>query len=141
MFLRNGQNISIMQKVTTIPDKKISISQIPHEGDLLRKTAGIVRLKQHLGGGGEADIYATDTKTVAKIYKAGQMTQRKKAKIELLLQKNINCPGICLPSAMLYNSGGEFVGYLMPAAKGVELAKSVFLPMLLNVFSERVYYM
>ena len=125
--------MEIMLQVSAIPDDKISIRQIPREGDMLRAAdAGIVRLKQRLGGGGEADIYATDTECVAKIYKAGQMTQRKKAKIELMLRKNLSCQGICLPSAMLYNNDGEFVGYLMPCAKGVELAKSVFLPMLLK---------
>ena len=65
---------------------------------------------------------------MAKIYKNDNITKRKYEKIKLMLSKNINCSGICYPVEIIYNSKNEFVGYLMPQAKGQELQKSVFGP-------------
>ncbi|MGN1119517.1 MAG: CFI-box-CTERM domain-containing protein, partial [Oscillospiraceae bacterium] len=48
-------------------------------------------------------------------------------KIMLMLSKRIDCPGICYPVAEIYNSSKEFVGFLMPSAKGKELQRSIFI--------------
>lgn len=120
-------------QLTGISDVKIKISCVPIEGDVLKSKTGNVRLLKQLdhGEGGEAKVFYTDTPYIAKIYKDGQITERKKAKIELMLSKEIDYPGICYPKEILYNSQNEFVGYLMPKAEGFELAKSIFQPKLL----------
>ena len=45
------------------------------------------------------------------------MTQRHKAKIDLLVHSGITISGVCFPTKCLYNSSKEFVGYIMPKAK------------------------
>lgn len=48
-----------------------------------------------------------------------------------MLSKPIHCEGICFPVAIIENEEGDFVGYLMSHAQGIELASSVFKPKLL----------
>ena len=109
-------------------DTPIALKQIPAEGQLVYdKRHRPVKLERTLAAGGEGIVYATDGELVAKIYKSGKLTKRKEAKLQLMLSRNLSCPGICFPTTALYNSYGEFVGYLMPAAKGHELQRSIFL--------------
>ncbi len=52
-----------------------------------------------------------------------------------MLSKKIECEGVCYPVAALYNSNKEFVGYMMPKARGKELQKSIFIkPLFLKNF-------
>ena len=52
-----------------------------------------------------------------------------------MLSKKIECEGVCYPVAALYNSNKEFIGYMMPKAKGKELQKSIFIkPLFLKNF-------
>lgn len=117
-------------RLTNIPATPIKVTSIPKAGDDV--FCGNIRIKllRQLGSGGEANVYTTNTKLnyVAKIYNANCITERKKAKIRLMLTKKIECPGICYPVRMLYNSEQQFVGYLMPSARGFELQTSVFAP-------------
>lgn len=83
-----------------------------------------VRLGKRLGGGGEGDVYETSDGTlVAKVYKPQCNTTHKRDKLQLLLDHQATCPGVCFPVALLYNKRQEFVGYLMPRAKGHELQR------------------
>lgn len=116
-------------KISTLPDTQNPVSHIPIEGEEVLTTNGTVKLVKQLGAGGEGIIYTTNTPYVAKIYKKEKNTKRRMEKIRLMLSKPIDCEGVCFPKAPLFNKNKEFVGYLMPAAKGVELGKSVFLPM------------
>lgn len=118
----------ICTEVTDLPDTKINVSQIPGEGDTVYTSQGTLRLTEKLGAGGEAIVYSTDTPYAAKIYKKENITARKLNKIKLMLSKEVDCPGICYPVEIIYNSNQEFAGYLMPRAKGIELQKSVFGP-------------
>ena len=87
----------------------------------------MVKLGSKVAEGGEGKIYTTNTPYVAKIYKRKNNTKRKYAKIKLMLSKKIQCEGICYPVSELYNVNKEFIGYLMPKAKGKELQKSIFI--------------
>src|SRR5574344_1224698 len=52
-----------------------------------------------------------------------------------MFSKEIECEGVCYPVAALYNSNKEFVGYMMPKARGKELQKSIFIkPLFLKNF-------
>lgn len=123
----------ICNDVTSINKDKIPVSSIPHKGDVVYTESNVeIRIKDELGHGGEGYVYYTNSPFLAKIYKAENITNRIKNKIELMLQKRIECDGICYPVAALYNRQKEFVGYLMPLAKGKELQHCVFMPMLLS---------
>ena len=94
-----------------------------------RKT---ITLLQKLAEGGEGAVFTTNIPGhVAKIYKKEKLTTDRKAKIEIMVSKQIVRKAICFPEAIIENEQREFVGYLMPQAKGIELGKSVFQPKLL----------
>lgn len=118
----------IRTNVTRISANPIRVSHIPGESEQVYTNNGKIELLNLLGSGGEACVYTTNTPYVAKIYKEGKITERKQEKIKLMLSKKISCSGICYPVEIIYNLNREFVGYLMPPAKGYELQKSVFGP-------------
>ena len=123
-----SERFKVCRKVTDIPDVKLKVTEIPDEGSTVLTSKGTIKLIKKLGAGGEASVYQTNTSYVAKIYKKDNITSRKFKKIQLMLSKKIQCEGVCYPVEILYNSQKEFVGYLMPTAKGQELQKSVFGP-------------
>lgn len=112
--------------ITTIPDSKMQVSVVPKEGDYVLVQGGSIRLIKELAKGGEGSVFETNTHYVAKIYIKEKITQRRYEKIKLMLEKRLECEGVCYPVAMIYNQQNEFVGYLMPRAKGVEIGKSIF---------------
>jgi len=91
-----------------------------------------VQLTVKLAEGGEGSVFQTDVAGyVAKIYKRDKLTSDRLEKLRAMIARPIRYKGVCFPEAILYNSANEFVGYLMPEAKGVELSRSVFVPQLL----------
>ena len=118
----------VCNNVIDLKDDKMEISEMPYEGSDVYRSNGPIRLIEEVGNGGEAKVYSTNTLYVAKIYKKDNITIRKYKKIELMLSKKIEYQGVCYPIEILYNSKNEFIGYLMPKAKGQELQKSVFGP-------------
>lgn len=124
------EKFELCSRLTNIKDDKMPVTHIPSANESVYAYIDkwvTINLKEELGAGGEATIYATNTPFVAKIYKKDNNTRRKYEKINLMLSKPVNCPGICYPVALLYNLNKEFVGFLMPAAKGKELQKGIFL--------------
>ena len=126
--ISRSEKFRVCNSVTSVIDDRIEVSELPNEGDDVFISGSTIRLVNEIGNGGEAVVYETDTPYVAKIYKRDNITTRKYKKIQLLLSKSIKCEGICFPIEIIYNKNGEFIGYLMPAAKGKELQKSVFGP-------------
>ncbi len=134
--VRAEEKFTICKQVTSVPDTPILLESIPAAFDIVfGRNHQEVRLGQLLASGGEGSIYAVDSESVAKIYKAGKITQRKKKKLELMFSKNLKYLGICFQKELLYNSKGDFVGYMMPKATGVELGRSIFIkPLFLKHF-------
>ena len=136
-----NERFAFTKKVIQIAGN-LPISQIPTTGDYVTalrdgKTKRI-RLLDELGKGGEGSVYKTDLPGyVVKIYKPEKITRLRYEKLNLMLTKNINCAGVCFPLAMILNQRNEFVGYLMWAASGRDLGKSVFMPMLLKKYFPR----
>lgn len=127
------ERFRICDRVTDVNMDVIPVGHIPQEGDVVYTESNVeIRIKEEIGHGGEGHVYYTNSPFLAKIYKPENITNRIKGKIELMLQKRIECDGICYPVAALYNRQKEFVGYLMPLAKGKELQKCVFMPKLLS---------
>ncbi|ONI39403.1 hypothetical protein AN639_05445 [Candidatus Epulonipiscium fishelsonii] len=120
----------IKKVVSNIPEKELNkISTIPKEQSLVYlSTGGNIRLLEKIATGGEGIIYKTmNPNFVAKIYKKDNNTRRTYEKIQLIISKNLECQGICFPKTIIYNENNEFVGYLMPLARGKELQKSIFI--------------
>ncbi|MDY6290995.1 MAG: zinc-ribbon domain containing protein [Succiniclasticum sp.] len=121
--------------VTKVKDVKLNVSHIPQEGDAIYTDIGNMILIKKIASGGEGTIYETNSPYVAKIYKKENNTRRKYEKIKLMLSKQVKCNGICFPVSAIYNSQNEFVGYLMPEARGKELQRSIFIkPLFLKNF-------
>lgn len=117
--------------LTSISSQPVKVFGVPGEGEVAYLVEnGVqkpIRLEKEIGKGGEAKIYTTDTQYIAKIYAENNISLRKHEKIKLMLTKKINCPGVCYPIAPLYNSHKQFVGYIMPQAKGYQLQHSIFI--------------
>lgn len=133
--LDEDEVFQICKSVTTLDDSRLAVSHIPTENEIVYTSRGPIKLESKVAAGGEGIIYTTNTPYVAKIYKKENNTKRKYEKIKLMLSKEIECEGVCYPVAALYNSNKEFVGYMMPKAKGKELQKSIFIkPLFLKNF-------
>lgn len=126
-ILNDDEIFRICETVTTIDDSSLEVSHIPAENEIVYTKCGPIELKSKIAAGGEGIIYTTNTPYVAKIYKKENINKRKHKKIKLMLSKPIKCEGVCYPVDVIYNSEQEFVGYLMPKAKGKELQKSIFI--------------
>lgn len=130
--INQDEIFNIAKKVTNISDEKLKITNLPKENEVAyTKENKAIKLLKEVASGGEGIIYTTDTQYVAKIYKNENNTRRKYEKLKKMVSKKINCEGVCYPVELLYNKNKEFIGYLMPEAKGYEIAKSIFIPKLL----------
>lgn len=125
--ISEDEKFKVCKNVTSIKDDRLNISSLPKENDTVYTSHGAIRLTKELGAGGEAVIYSTNTPFVAKIYKKENITRRKQEKIMRMLTKKIDCKGVCYPVDVIYNAQKQFVGFLMPTAKGKELQKSIFI--------------
>lgn len=133
--IKKDEIFAIAQSVTHITGK-MPITREPKEGSILTAERGrlqkSITLQQKISAGGEGTIYFTNIpKVVAKIYKPEKLNRAKFEKLRLMTTKSLDCQGICLPQALLYNANKEFVGYLMEQAEGKELQKCLFIPKLL----------
>jgi DNA-binding helix-hairpin-helix protein with protein kinase domain len=131
------EKFTLPAKITDIEDDSLGVALSPKEGDVVvavdSNGAKVkIELIKEVASGGEGAVYSTNCDLAVKIYKPDKLTRRRYEKIRLMLQKKIEHKGICYPVAALYNQSEQFVGYLMPKAAGVELARLVFLPPLLQ---------
>lgn len=111
-------------------DTPLSFSALPTEGERVEwasadKTGTLV-LGALLGEGGEGSVYDGGRSTVVKIFDKDHLTRHRKEKIELLVSRNLRAKGLCIPTAVVRNSAGEFVGYVMPKASGREFQRTIF---------------
>jgi len=113
------------------PPTQLEVKEIPEEGDFVYLSNGErVKLVSKIASGGEGTIYETDTPNlVAKIYHRNRITADIKEKITAMVKlreffkvdrKDFS---IVWPEAVLFNSRKEFVGYLMPRARGEPLQR------------------
>ncbi|WP_448389716.1 protein kinase domain-containing protein [Microbacterium aurum] len=111
-------------------DTPLSFSSIPGQGDEVTWTSadrrGSLVLGALLGEGGEGSVYEAANNTVVKIFDKDHLTRHRKEKIELLVGRELRKSGLCIPSAVVRNGDGEFVGYVMPMASGREFQRTIF---------------
>lgn len=111
-------------------DTPLTFSALPSEGDRVEWASadrtGTLLLGKLLGEGGEGSVYDGDSQTVVKVFDKDHLSRHRKEKIELLVSRNIRVEGLCVPSALVSNTEGEFVGYVMPKASGREFQRTIF---------------
>ena len=112
----------------------MSVQHIPEEGEEVYVNGQLVKLVKAVGFGGEGTIYSTNSEYVAKIYKKKNNTKRKLEKLKLMANIKCECPGVCYPVAPVQNLNHEFVGFLMPEAKGKKIGEVIFTPEIGKVF-------
>lgn len=120
-------------RICTVPrhgtDGPLDIAYVPTEGDVVASPAyGEIRLKDRIGGGGEGTIYRTDKDgLVCKVYKPERLRHLVQQKVELMLRKAVDIPGVCWPKGAVYTNGDQFVGYLMDEAGGRPMQPLIFI--------------
>lgn len=109
-------------------DTQKPVSHLPGSGDTVRLADGAAALLgRQISAGGEGTIYELPgSQQVCKIYHREKLTQLKQRKIELMVSRRIERPGICWPSQTVSNAVGEFVGYSMPRATGQTMQSTMF---------------
>ena len=126
------ERFAVCSQLTTVSVVVVPVKKIPKANDYVKTHNGDILLLDKIAAGGEGVIYRTNTPYVAKIYNQEKITARKLKKLELMLSKKVECEGICYPVDIIYNQYNEFIGYLMPVAKGKELQKSIFITPLMR---------
>lgn len=111
-------------------DTPLTYSMLPTQGDTVTRASadrsGSLVLGPLLGEGGEGSVYEADGDAVVKIFDKEHLTRHRKEKIELLVGRSLRVQGLCIPSEVVRNKQGEFVGYVMPKASGREFQRTIF---------------
>lgn len=115
-------------------DQPCTVLHLPAEGDNIFLTSGQkIALGPLISEGGEGKIYqAANANTVCKIYHADKLSVMRRKKIELMVTRKVQRPGICWPTDIITNESGEFLGYLMPRASGKTVQSSMFVKAVLE---------
>lgn len=110
--------------------KRPSPSQVPGQGEavIANSNKSMVRLLKPLMSNHNSVTYSTNNGDYcAKIYTpANLQIDIWENKADRMIQEQIKIPGVCWPVDKLMNENGQFVGILVPTAKGIQLTCSVF---------------
>lgn len=101
---------------------------VPKKGDIAYTSKHqLIRLEDEFLSNPQSITYQTDWHGVqAKIYQAQWLSiSYFEDKAKRMLEKPIHCEGICWPIDLLYDTNGEFVGVLVPAAEGYQLKQQL----------------
>lgn len=112
------------------PFKKVvrKTQSVPGRGDIVyTSNHQFVRLGEEFFSNPQSITYQTDKQGVqAKIYQGPWLTiSYFEDKAKRMLEEPMHCEGICWPIDLLYNSEGEFIGILVPAAEGYQLKQQL----------------
>lgn len=113
-----------------LPIKKIGrrVQNVPKKGDIIytsRKQG--IRLEDEFSSNPQSITYQTNSREIqAKIYQNPWLTiSYFEDKVKRMLEKPLQCEGICWPIDLLYNIEGEFIGILVPKAEGYQLKQQL----------------
>lgn len=115
-----------------IKEKCLKVRQEPKSRDTVKAVfpdgnSLILQLEKFISDGGEGAIYQTSrAELVAKVYLPEKRLESRLEKLKSMIAAEPGIDGLCWPRAMLYNQWDEWIGFVMPRAEGVELAKTVF---------------
>lgn len=108
----------VVRKTNNVPEKGGSAYTSSHQ---------LIKLGEEFISNPQSITYQTNQQGIqAKIYQASWLTiSYFEDKIKRMLEKNIQCEGICWPIDLLYNEYGEFIGVLVPTAEGLQLKQQL----------------
>jgi len=133
MFVDNAAAAPAMfrlcRQVTAIPEMKVPVNKIPGEGDQVFIGGKRYIVGDRIGGGGEGNVYTVRNLPgkVIKVYNEDCITERRIAKLRLMLDRQVTFNGICWPEQEVQNAYSEPVGYVMNEAKGFTPQRSIFI--------------
>jgi len=108
--------------------KLLPVSVIPQQGDFVKTSNfGQLQLEKKIGEGGEGKIFTTPRGSICKVYLKSKLTEHRVNKLQLMLSKPVDIPGICWPLDIIHNQNDEPVGYMMPKAEGLPIQQAVFI--------------
>jgi len=112
--------------------KLLRVTTVPGDSEWVLSPAGKKhRLTKALGAGGEGRVFLTDTGLACKLYSQERLTETLRRKLQLMVSHPIESEGLSWPIDLALNQSREFVGYLMPVARGRQLQRTVFVKPLL----------
>lgn len=79
-----------------------------------------------LARGGEGEIFEVDSSRVAKIYFHDRRTRSRRDKLHLMCSHPLTIRGVAWPQSVLNDAAGDFIGFMMPKAKGTPLQHCAF---------------
>ncbi|WP_438855609.1 hypothetical protein [Agromyces sp. M3QZ16-3] len=130
--VQNGPRAFADAPLAQGPDTLMAVTFVPGAGDEIRiasATDTVTRvLGTALGDGGEGRVYEIDDATVVKIFKETRITRHRLEKVSLLIERGFTYERIAFPTGFVKNSAGEFVGYAMPKARGIEFSRAITRP-------------
>lgn len=110
--------------------KRPSPSRVPGQGEtvIANSNKSKVSLLKPLMSNHNSVTYSTSNGDYcAKIYTAVNLQiDIWENKADRMIKEQIKIPGVCWPVDKLMNENGQFVGILVPTAKGTQLTRSVF---------------
>lgn len=121
------------------------VSSVPLRHDVIPSVGAVIlddlgrphTLASEIGSGGEGSVYRTSTGLACKVFAPSRWTPTLLAKLELMLRRPPRVPGVCWPLSLARRAGDTPVGYLMAAARGRELQKTIFIkPLLAAAFPD-----
>lgn len=101
---------------------------VPSEGSIVYTSdRGMIYLKTEFISNPQSITYHTDIPGMqAKIYQAQWLSiSYFEDKVRKMLDKKLQCEGVCWPVDLLRNAEGGFVGVLVPAAEGYQLKQQL----------------
>ena len=119
---------SLPNKISPLRKVMRKTQSVPGSGSIAYTSDHrLIRLREEFISNPQSITYKTDQQGIqAKIYQASWLTVSYfEDKTKKMLEKNIQCEGICWPIDSLYNAEGEFIGILIPAAEGYQLKQQL----------------
>lgn len=126
------------KKPAEAPKSMTAASPLPLSRDRLKRVMAphgdekvFLSLGGCLGEGGEGATYEVQEmpNSVAKIYHPEKRTAERQQKLAYMIEHNPNIPRLCWPEELIYSTdGNQFLGFLMPRARGKELGMTIFHP-------------
>lgn len=115
----------VRNTVTRLPE-----AVIPEVGGYVKSAeSGRLQLKGQLGRpGGEGTVYDLGDGTAAKLFHNNSRTAERLEKLSEMVRMRVERPGVCWPKELLYSERGEWLGYRMDKAEGVELQSCLMCP-------------
>lgn len=122
------QAFTLPNQISPIKKAEKIVEYVPGRGDAAYTSSGKpVKLGEEFFSNPQSITYQTDKQGFqAKIYQRQWLSiSYFEEKAKKMLEKPVRFEGVCWPTDLLYNTKGEFIGILVPAAEGFQLKQQL----------------